>query len=90
MKAWKGFPKEYWMYRADSSLAGEGSNILQYLLSLYVLELTGSGTRFASMLSIIVFPKILISPFAGVAADRAPAATASSAARSAPIVKSRA
>lgn len=70
MKAWKGFPKEYWMYWVASSLAGAGSNILQYLLSLYVLELTGSGTLFASMLSIIVFPQILISPFAGVAADR--------------------
>ena len=71
MKAWKGFPKEYWMYWVASSLAGAGSNILQYLLSLYVLELTGSGTLFASMLSIIVFPQILLSPFAGVAADRA-------------------
>lgn len=70
MKSWKGFPKEYWMYWVASSLAGAGSNILQYLLSLYVLELTGSGTLFASMLSIIVFPQILISPFAGVAADR--------------------
>lgn len=70
MKAWKGFPKEYWMYWVASSLAGAGSNILQYLLSLYVLELTGSGTLFASMLSIIVFPQILFSPFAGVAADR--------------------
>lgn len=70
MKAWKGFPKEYWMYWVASSFAGAGSNILQYLLSLYVLELTGSGTLFASMLSIIVFPQILLSPFAGVAADR--------------------
>lgn len=70
MKAWKDFSKEYWMYWVASSFAGAGSNILQYLLSLYVLELTGSGTLFASMLSIIVFPQILISPFAGVAADR--------------------
>lgn len=72
MSAWKGFPKEYWMYWMASSLAGAGSNILQYLLSLYVLELTGSGTLFASILSIIVIPQILLSPFAGVAADRIP------------------
>lgn len=61
MKAWRGFPKEYWMYRVASSFAGAGSNILQDMLSLFVLELTGSARLFASMLSIIVFPQILMS-----------------------------
>lgn len=70
MKAWKGFQKEYWMYWVASGCADAGSNILQYLLSLYVPEPNDSGTLFASMLSIIVFPQILLSPFAGVAADR--------------------
>lgn len=43
---------------------------MQYVLSLYVLDLTGSATLFASMLSIIIFPRILLTPLAGVLADR--------------------
>ncbi len=46
------------------------SNILQYVLSLYVLDLTGSATLFASMLSIIIIPRLLLTPLAGVLADR--------------------
>ena len=66
----KGFNKDYWIYWIASSLGMGASNILQYVLSLYVLELTGSATLFASMLSIIIFPRILLTPFAGVMADR--------------------
>ncbi len=46
-----------------------GSNIQQFALSLYVLELTGSATIFASMLSISILPRILLSPIAGVFGD---------------------
>ncbi|MCR5279817.1 MAG: MFS transporter [Lachnospiraceae bacterium] len=46
------------------------SNILQYVLALYVMDLTGSATLFASMLSIIIIPRILLTPIAGVLADR--------------------
>ena len=46
------------------------SNILQYVLSLYVLDITGSATLFATMLSVIIFPRILLTPLAGVLADR--------------------
>lgn len=46
------------------------SNILQYILSLYVLEITGSATLFASMLSIIIIPRLFLTPMAGVMADR--------------------
>lgn len=41
------------------------------MLSLYVLDLTGSATLFASMLSIIIVPRLLLTPLAGVMADRA-------------------
>lgn len=47
-----------------------GSNVLQYILSLYVLELTGSATLFASMLSVIIVPRLFLTPVAGVFADR--------------------
>lgn len=66
----KGLNKNYWRYWIASAASMSASNVLQYVLSLYVLELTGSATLFASMLSIIVFPRILLTPIAGVIADR--------------------
>ncbi len=70
MKSWKGLNRDYWLFWIASSLGMGASNILQYILSLYVLDLTGSATLFASMLSIIIFPRILLTPLAGVMADR--------------------
>ena len=70
MKSCKGLKKDYWLFWFASSLGMGASNILQYVLSLYVLDLTGSATLFASMLSIIIFPRILLTPLAGVLADR--------------------
>jgi len=70
MKSYKGLNKDYWLFWIASSLGMGASNILQYVLSLYVLDLTGSATLFASMLSIIIFPRILLTPLAGVMADR--------------------
>ncbi len=70
MKSCKGLGKNYWLFWFASSLGMGASNILQYVLSLYVLDLTGSATLFASMLSIIIFPRILLTPLAGVMADR--------------------
>lgn len=46
-----------------------GSNIQQFALSLYVLAITGSATVFASMLSISILPRLLLSPIAGVFGD---------------------
>jgi MFS family permease len=46
-----------------------GSNMLQFALSLYVLAITGSATIFASMLSISILPRLLLSPIAGVFGD---------------------
>jgi len=70
MKSYKGLGKDYWLFWFASSLGMGASNILQYVLSLYVLDMTGSATLFASMLSIIIFPRILLTPLAGVLADR--------------------
>ncbi|HOJ12330.1 MAG TPA: MFS transporter [Clostridiales bacterium] len=46
-----------------------GSNMQQFALSLYVLAITGSAAIFASMLSISVLPRLLLSPIAGVFGD---------------------
>lgn len=51
----------YWFATAFSMGA---SNVLQFALALYVLEMTGSSGVYASILSIIVFPRILLTPIA--------------------------
>lgn len=48
-----------------------GNFILKLALSMYVLEITGSATVFAGILSIAMIPTILLSPFGGILADRA-------------------
>lgn len=50
-------------------ISGFGSNIQQFALSLFVLEITKSATLFASMLAISAIPRIIFSPFAGVMGD---------------------
>lgn len=46
-----------------------GSNMQQFALSLYILAITGSATIFASILSISILPRLLLSPIAGVFGD---------------------
>ncbi len=70
MKGWKGLNREYRLFWYASSLGMGASNVLQYVLSLYVLDLTGSATLFATMLSVVIFPRLLLTPLAGVLADR--------------------
>lgn len=47
-----------------------GSSIYTFAISLYVLKLTGSALNYATTLVLSVVPMILISPIAGVIADR--------------------
>lgn len=54
----------------SSTFAGASSNIVQYALSLYVLDLTQSASAFAAVLSIVIFPRLILSPIAGVWGDR--------------------
>lgn len=46
-----------------------GTNVQSFALSLYVLDLTGSATKFASILIIGMIPELLLSPIAGVVVD---------------------
>lgn len=48
-----------------------GNAVLRLALSMYVLDITGSGVVFAGLLSMAVIPMILLSPFGGILADRA-------------------
>lgn len=47
-----------------------GSSIYTFALGLYVLKTTGSGLSFAITLVVSILPTIIVSPFAGVIADK--------------------
>lgn len=58
--------KRYWI---STSITNFTSNILQFVISLYVLDITGSALIFASVLSISIFPRLIFSPISGVIGD---------------------
>lgn len=47
-----------------------GARIFNFAMGLYVLRVTGSGMSFALTMIVSTIPAIIISPFAGVLADR--------------------
>lgn len=61
--------KNYMLLVIGNFVSLLGSNIQQFVLSLYVLSITGSATIFASMLAISILPRLLLSPVAGVFGD---------------------
>lgn len=53
-----------------SLVSNMGTSMQDFALSLYVLKITGSGAKFASVLAIALIPELLLGPFMGVFADR--------------------
>lgn len=47
-----------------------GSSIYSFAISLYILEVTGSGLNFSLTLALGTLPRVLFGPVSGVAADR--------------------
>lgn len=47
-----------------------GSSIYSFAISLYILQLTGSGLSFSISLAISTLPRVIFGPIAGVIADR--------------------
>ena len=62
--------KNYWKFWFASAVSMAASNILQFILSLYILEITGSATAFSLMLSIVFLPRLICTPVAGILADK--------------------
>lgn len=62
--------KSYMAFWFSSTFSMTSSNLIQFVLSIYVLEITGSGTIFASILSVIILPRLFLTPIAGVLGDR--------------------
>ncbi|ERI92523.1 transporter, major facilitator family protein [Clostridiales bacterium oral taxon 876 str. F0540] len=46
-----------------------GTEMQNFALSLYVFKITGSATKFASVLAITLIPKLILGPIAGVFVD---------------------
>lgn len=67
----KLFTKNFVLLVAGQALSLFGNCILDFALSMYILEATGSAALFAGFLSVSLLPMILLSPLGGVLADRA-------------------
>ncbi|MBI9014176.1 MAG: MFS transporter [Clostridiales bacterium] len=58
------------LYTLGHSVSALGSIIYSFAIGLYVLNTTGSGLKFAITLLVSFLPSMLMTPFAGVFADR--------------------
>ena len=66
----KLFTKNFTLLILGQATSLFGNFILKLALSMYVLDVTGSATIFAGILSIATIPTILLSPFGGILSDR--------------------
>ncbi len=67
MKFWN---KDFSMIAIGQSISLFANNILHFALSIYVLDLTNSGTAFGVITAVSMIPTILFMPFGGILADR--------------------
>ncbi|WP_297427609.1 MFS transporter [Clostridium sp.] len=58
------------LYLVSKTVSLLGSNIYNFILSLYILKVTGSGGFFAINVLVGMLPRITFGPFAGILADR--------------------
>jgi MFS family permease len=47
-----------------------GNQILRFILSMYILDITGSASIFANIIALSMVPTIICSPFGGILCDR--------------------
>jgi MFS family permease len=62
--------KNFILFWVASAIASIASLTLQFVVSLYAFDLTGSAALFGFILSIVIVPRLLLYPVAGVWADR--------------------
>lgn len=62
--------KNFALLMLGSLVSNMGTAMQDFALSLYVLKITGSGAKFASVLTAALIPELLLGPFMGVFADR--------------------
>lgn len=49
-----------------------GANVYSFGISMYILSITGSALSFAANLIFSIIPRVILSPIAGILADRIP------------------
>ena len=62
--------KSFFLLSFGSFVSLMGTLIQQFALSLYVLNTTGSGVLFATVIAVGTLPRMLLGPFGGVLADK--------------------
>jgi len=60
----------FWLLAAGRVVSLTGSGIQALALSLYILDVTGSGTMMGTFLVVTLLPKVIFAPFAGIIGDR--------------------
>lgn len=66
----KLFGKNFLLILLGQSISMFGTAILKFSLTLYILDITGSGAIFGIITAISTVPTILLSPIGGIVADR--------------------
>lgn len=61
--------KNFLLLIAGKFISVFGTQIQDFALSLYVLKITGSATKFASVLAVTILPQIILGPICGVFVD---------------------
>lgn len=61
--------KDFSLLMLGKLISFMGTRIQNFALSLYVLKLTGSAAKFASVLAVTFIPEIILGPIAGVFVD---------------------
>ncbi|NLN64298.1 MAG: MFS transporter [Clostridiaceae bacterium] len=60
----------YILFCISRLISDFGTVVFNFALSLYILDITGSATLFATILSLTMIPSIIINTFCGVLVDR--------------------
>ena len=66
----KGFGKDFSLMIIGQIISLFGNAILRFVLSLYVLDTTHSGTVFGTILALSMIPSVIVSPIGGILSDR--------------------
>jgi len=66
----KSHLRNFWLYAIGRLVSLIGSGIQSLALSLYILDITGSGTMMGTFLIMSMIPRVVFAPIAGVIGDR--------------------
>lgn len=62
--------RNFLLFLFGQSTSSLGTNVLHFATALYIFEITGSAGKFASIIALGMIPNLILSPIAGIIADR--------------------